>query len=348
MPDVAAPPGGRIRAHAPGRVNLIGEHTDYVGGLALPMAVDLGTTVVGHGIEGRIRLRSDGFPGRVDLPLSIDDPTAVTPAWGRYVAGVAAVLEPAVGFEGEISTTIPVGTGLSSSAALELAVAFALGAADPALALGSPLELARACQRAEQLASGVPCGLMDQLTSAAGVAGHALLIDFRTDQVEPVPIPDGVELVVVHSGQARELATSAYGERRAQLEAAQAVVGPLRDATVADLAAIDDPVVRARARHVVTENARVLEVAAAFRAGDAATAGRVMTFAHASFRDDFEASTTVVDALVDRLVATPGVHGARLTGGGFGGCAIALTEPGALDEGWVVRASAGARVEIET
>jgi galactokinase len=332
-----------IRAHAPGRVNLIGEHTDYVEGLALPMAIDLGTTLVARRAPDRITLRSAGFPGVVDLPLVIDDPSTVEPSWGRYVAGVVSVLEPRHGLDGEISTTIPVGTGLSSSAALELAVALALGAGGSA---PNPVELARACQRAEQLASGVPCGLMDQLTSAAGVAGHALLIDFRSTDVEAVPVPDGLEIVVIHSGQARELATSAYATRRAELEAAQTVIGPLRDATLDDLTAISDPVVRGRARHVVTENARVREVADAFRAGDAATAGQVMTVAHASFRDDFAASTPIVDALVDRLVATPGVHGARLTGGGFGGCVVALAEPGALTEGWIVHASAGAHVDI--
>jgi len=185
---------------------------------------------------------------------------------------------------------------------------------------------------------------MDQLTSAAGVAGHALLIDFRSDEVESVPIPDDVELVAVHSGQARELATSAYATRRAELEAAEALVGPLRDAGVADLDAIADETVRARARHVVTENERVGQVVAAFRGNDPRTAGHVMSLAHDSFRDDFAASTPVVDALVERLIATPGVYGARLTGGGFGGCAIALTEPGALSEGWIVRPSAGAHV----
>jgi len=328
-----------VRSHAPGRVNLIGEHTDYVDGLALPMAIDLGTTIVGERTTDRVTLRSDGFPGVVELPLVIDDPTLVEPHWGRYVAGVVSVLRPSVGIDGTVSSTIPVGTGLSSSAALELAVALAVGAT------GTPLELAIACQQAEQTASGVPCGLMDQLTSASGIAGHALLIDFRSLQIEPVPVPEDVEIVVIHSGQARELANSAYAHRRAQLEAAQLVIGPLRDATEHDLSAIVDPIARARARHVVTENARVLEFADAFRAGDAVSAGRFMTLAHTSFRDDFEASTPLVDALVERLLATPGVHGARLTGGGFGGCVVALAEPGTLAEGWVVHASAGASVE---
>jgi len=336
-------PLGTIRAHAPGRVNLIGDHTDYLGGLAMPMAIDLGTTIVGTPLTDRIRLRSDGFAGVVDLPLAVDDPATVEPAWGRYVAGVAAVLRPARGINGAVSTTIPVGTGLSSSAALELAVALAVGAS------GTTLELALACQEAEQRASGVPCGVMDQLTSAGGVEGHALLIDFRTLEVEPVAVPDGATIVVVHSGQERELALSAYAERRAELEAAETRIGPLRDASTDDLRRLADPRLRARARHVITENERVLAFAEAFRVGDLAGAGAHMTEAHASFRDDLEASTPVVDALVQRLTTTPGVLGARLTGGGFGGCVVALCEPGVATEdwgrSWIVHAAAGAHLE---
>ncbi|MGZ4684102.1 MAG: galactokinase, partial [Acidimicrobiales bacterium] len=255
---------------------------------------------------------------------------------------VASQLRTGVGFDGEVRTTIPIGTGLSSSAALEVAVAVALGADGP------PIEIALACQRAEQLASGVPCGVMDQLVSLTGVSGHALLIDFRTLATEPVPVPADAAIAVIHSGEERRLASSAYAERRAQLEAAERIVGPLREATRDDLATIDDDVVRARARHVVSENDRVLRFAAALRQGDLVAAGALMIDAHASFRDDFGASTPAVDALVDRLVATPGVHGARLTGGGFGGCVVALVDPGTSTEGWgrhwLVQASGGARV----
>lgn len=350
MPE-ARRPGHGFAAVAPGRVNLIGDHTDYTGGLAVPMAIDLGTTITGSwtGAEdSTVMLESDGFDGSLSFTLDADDPamvdpSSVEPAWGRYVAAVASLVHRGgPGFEGRASTTIPIGTGLSSSAALEVAVAVVLGAD------GSAVDIASACQQAELLASGVPCGVMDQLTSLAGVAGHALLIDFRTLDIEPVPLPPDLSVVVVHSGQARELATSAYAERREQLEAAQLIVGPLRDAALDDLEAIDDPVVRARSRHVVTENARVLRFADALRSGDTRAAGALMVEAHASFRDDFEASTPVVDALVDRLVATPGVHGARLTGGGFGGCVVALVEPGTpTDEWgrhWVVEASAGAHL----
>jgi galactokinase len=217
---------------------------------------------------------------------------------------------------GAVSTTLPIGAGLSSSAALEVAVALALGFD------GVEVDLALACQRAEHLASGVPCGVMDQLASAAGVAGHALLIDCGSLKTRPVPVPADVEIVVVHSGERRALAGSAYARRRAELEAG-------------------DP---RRRRHVATENERVLAFAAALDRGDLTGAGRLMVESHASLRDDFEVSTAALDALVARLCALPGVHGARLTGAGFGGCVVALADPGALHEGWRVVPSAGARV----
>jgi len=312
-----------VTARAPGRVNLIGDHTDYTGGLVLPMAIDRWTTVSGVRTPGPIRLRS-----RQDA-----DPAA-------YVHAVATELGPDAGFDGCIDSTVPIGAGLSSSAALEVAVALALGF------VGTSLELAQLCQRAEHRATGVPTGIMDQLTAAAGVDGHAVLIDCTTMAMTPVPVPDAVDIVVVDSGQRRSLAGSAYAERAAQCAAAEAIVGPLRHATVDAVEAIADTVVRRRARHVVTENARVGAFAAALRAGDVAEAGRLMTASHASLRDDFEVSTTVVDALVARIGARPGVLGARMTGGGFGGCVVAVTRPGALDEGWPMRAVAGAEVVV--
>jgi galactokinase len=330
-----------IRVRAPGRVNLIGDHTDHAGGFALPMAIDLATTIEAAPRPGRIRLRSSALDGEVDLDRSLRvDPTTVEPPWGRYVAAVAAEVGGDRGFDGEVTTTLPVAAGLSSSAALEVAVALALGCDLP------PLELARACQRAEHAASGVPCGLMDQLTAIAGRSGHALLIDFRAATWDEVPVPDDAEVVVVDSGQRRALADSAYAERIDEVAAAEREIGPLRDADERDLDRIRDERTRRRARHVVTENGRVLAFVAALRSGDLPAAGRLMSASHASFRDDFEASTDVVDALVQSLAARPGVHGARLVGGGFGGCVVALTDPGALDVGWQVRASAGASVEV--
>jgi len=330
-----------IVAHAPGRVNLIGDHTDYAEGLVLPMAIDLGTTVTGRREGDRVVLASGTEPEAAIVDLDVADPAAASPAWARYVAGVVAELRPGTGLTGTVATTLPVGAGLSSSAALEVAVALALGFD------GEPLALAQLAQAAEQRASGVPCGIMDQLASAAGVAGAALLIDCRSLDVTPVPLPDDVEVRVVHSGQERQLAGSEYAERRAAVEAAAARLGPLRDHDdpgVADR--LDDPVLQRRARHVIAENARVRSVVRSLAAGDLDAVGAAMAASHASLRDDFEVSTPVLDALVERLVATPGVIGARLTGAGFGGCVVALTRPGALDEGWLVRPAAGASVTV--
>ncbi|HWC39915.1 MAG TPA: galactokinase [Acidimicrobiales bacterium] len=355
MGDGSAPARGvsgcRVRAHAPGRVNLIGDHTDYTGGLALPMAIDLGTDVVLERDEelGRVELTSVERDGRavVDLaePLTdrLADDVDETPRWARYVGGVIAMTAPTTGGVGTVSSSLPIGAGLASSAALEVAVALAVGFQ------GTAVELARACQQAEQLAAGVPCGVMDQLTSVCGRQGHALLLDCASLAVTPVALPEDVEVVALHSGRARGLAGSAYATRRGECEAAAAVIGPLRAATPADAESIRDPVLRRRARHVVTENARVREVARAMVAGDLGSAGAAMTASHRSLADDFEVSTPALDALVDELMSTPGVYGARMTGAGFGGCVVALAEPGAVvpagRRGWVLRASAGASVE---
>ena len=327
-----------VRAFAPGRVNLIGDHTDYTGGLVLPMAVEWGTTVEVERGGDRVELRSavEHRPAVVDLDVA--DPAAVEPAWARYVAGVVGVLRPRVGASGTVRTSLPVGAGLSSSASLEVAVALALGFE------GTALELALACQRAEHLASGVPCGVMDQLASAAGVEGAALLIDCTSLEVVPVPVPGGVEVVVVDSGESRALAGSAYGARRADCEAAARLLGPLREASLDDVAELGDEVLRRRARPVVSENARVAAFAELLRVGDAAAAGALMSASHASLRDDMEVSTPAVDRLVAELAATPGVHGARLTGAGFGGCVVALADAASPVLGWRLHPSGGATV----
>ena len=328
-------------AFAPGRVNLIGDHTDYTGGFVLPMAIQLGTTVRAASGGRRVTLRSTSDSAPADVPIDIDDPSGVCPGWARYVAGVVAELRPATGIVGTVTTSLPVGAGLSSSAALEIAVALALGFRGP------PLELARLAQRAEHRASGVPCGLMDQLTSAAGIQGHALLIDCTTHEIDAVAVPDDCEVVVLDSGTRRALAGSPYAERRAACESAAALLGPLRQATAADVMALPDPTLRRRARHVITENARTVAMAASLRAGDLAGAGELLQESHASLRDDFEVSTAALDDLVHHLNGQPGVFGARLTGAGFGGCVVALTEPGTLADGWKVVPSSGARCDDE-
>lgn len=336
-----------MRVEAPGRVNLIGDHTDYTGGLCLPMAIDRGVTVDGDVVatSDEVRLCSDGHADAATIAITIDagDVGAVEPEWARYVAGVVARVRPAAGFSGTVTTTLPIGVGLSSSAALEVAVALALGAdAD------DPVALARLCQAAEHDARGVPTGLLDQLACICGVAGHALLLDCRTFTVAPVPLPppdEGEWVVVVPSGS-RSLAASGYAARVAELRDVETEIGPVRDASLADVEAVADPTRRRRARHVVTENERVTAFATAIADGDLPAAGRLMGESHASMRDDFDASTVSVDDLCHRLTATTGVLGARMTGGGWGGAVIALARPGVLADlasALTVRPSGGAR-----
>ncbi len=329
-----------VVAFAPGRVNLIGDHTDYTGGLCLPMALSLGVTIRATRDGDVVALTSDRAAEPAVVPLDVEDPAGVTPPWARYVAGVVAEARPTTGLRGTVHSDLPIGAGLSSSAALEVAVAMALGVD------GDNHAIATLCQRAEQRASGVPCGILDQLASTSGVEGHALVMDCSASTTTPVALPSGLEVVVVHSGQERTLAGSAYAQRRAECEKAEALIGPLRSASLDDVRTLADETLRRRARHVVTENERVRSTTAALAAGDLRSVGLLLSASHASLRDDFECSTTVVDATVDRLVATPGVHGARMTGGGWGGCVVAVTEPGALDEGWRVRAGGPARVDV--
>ncbi len=340
----------QLRAHAPGRVNLIGDHTDYVGGLALPVAIDLGTTITGSASTGVIELQSEQLGSRMHLDVPVNQQIGtIEPSWSRYIAAVAREMDCREGFTGTISSTLPLGAGLSSSASLELATALALGFD------GSTLELARLGQRCELAAVGVPCGLLDQLSSAFGREGHALLIDFATTSIEPIELPGDIEIVIIHSGVERTLAGSAYGERRTACERATALLGPLADCDPNALDRIEDPVIRRRARHVITECQRVRDAVAALRSNTIETFGRLMVESHASLRDDFEVSTPVVDALVEQLIAIDGVHGARVTGAGFGGCVVALTRPGAIHDptsftgrGWKVRASGPASVELIT
>lgn len=330
-----------LTAVAPGRVNLIGDHTDYTGGLVLPMAIDRYTEIRGKRGGDRVHLTSVDEIEPVDIPLDIDRPQDVCPAWGRYVAGVVAEVVAAAprtqGFRGRITTDIPVAAGLSSSAALEVAVALAIGFE------GSALATALLCQRAEQAATGVPCGIMDQLTATSGVAEHALLIDCADLTITPVRVPAEAEIVVLVVTR-RTLVGSSYADRVGECAAAERLLGPLRHATVASAARLTDPVLRARALHVTGENRRVLDFADALAAGDLAGAGHLMVASHNSLRDLYGTSTAAMDATVEKLEATPGVYGARMTGGGFGGCVVALTDPGALRHGWVVRAVDGARV----
>jgi galactokinase len=312
---------------APGRVNLMGDHTDYNEGLVLPMAIDREVVAVARPTEdGRVRVRSEGHDGVVDVAADgSDEPAGVRPEWGRLVAGVVAAAavrgRTSVGVEARLSSTLPEGSGLSSSAAVEVAVALALAeAAEWALA---PRDVALLCRAAEHAATGVPSGVMDQLTSVCGVEGAALLIDCRSLEFEPVPLPAGLAVLAVDSGVSRRLEDTPYAERRAACEAVARRLGvaSLRDATLDQVR--DDPI----ARHVVTENERVEATAAALRAGDPEAAGRSFAESHASLRDDFRVSTPELDVLVEELERA-GAYGARLTGAGFGGSVVAICADG--------------------
>ncbi len=307
---------------APGRVNLIGDHTDYNEGFVLPLALQLECVVRARPrSDGTVRVRSLERAGEVALPADGTVEPHDVKGFGAYVAGVVRALaergRAAVGLEATVSSSVPLGSGLSSSAALEVALALAL--CDAAGLELSALELALACQRAEQIATGVPCGIMDQLSSLAGREGRALLIDCRSLSVEAIPLPEDLAILVAHCGVARALGETAYAERRRACESAAGRLGlrALRDATLEQVA--DEP----RARHVVSENARVLEAARALRSRDAEALGPLLSGSHASLRDDFGVSTPELDALVAALEEA-GALGARLTGAGFGGCVVAL------------------------
>ena len=319
-----------MRVIAPGRVNLIGEHTDYTGGLVFPMAIDRWTTIDYETAGSGIVLDSADADGTVSLTLGQPFDTSMTPSWGRYVGAVASLMDSPRGISGHVSTTIPVGAGLSSSAALEIAVALALDCELPAT------ELAQMTQRAEHIATGVPTGIMDQLCITSARQGHGALIDCTTLAVRHIPIPSDVKIVVRFIAH-RTLVGSAYADRVAQCKAAESIIGPLRNAAMSDIAKIDNKIIRARASHVVSENERVLDFSSALEEGDYHTAGFVMTDSHTSLANDFEVSNSQMDQAVRNMCATPGVFGARMTGGGFGGCIVALCEPDAVVDGWHVQ-----------
>jgi galactokinase len=354
-------------------VNLIGEHTDYNQGLVLPVAIDLEIRIARRRrADRRVRLALAATGEMAELDLDAIGPP--TGGWTDYLAGTAREMMaaglPISGFDGVLASTIPVASGLSSSAALELAAAWALsGPGGPA---ADPLDLARIAQRAENGYVGVQCGLMDQFASACGVAGHAVLLDCRSLDNHPVPLPPELALVVAHTGMPRTLGTSEYNARRADCEraaAALAAVEPrltsLRDVDrvmLARHAGRLDLVALRRAEHIIDEDERGVATEAALRADDLDALGRLFAASHASLRDRFEVSSPELDAMVEIAVGVPGVVASRMTGAGFGGCTITLARPDAVDElrgrilreypartgrtprVWVVRAVAGAGV----
>jgi galactokinase len=321
-----------IGVRAPGRVNLIGDHTDYNDGFCLPLAIDRECVVAGAATtDGRVGIASTEMVGTVSVAADgSDDPSAVPAPWGRFVAGaVRALVELGAelpGFSGISMSSVPLGSGLSSSSAF--AVALTLAIAEAAEFDWDDLrEVAQTALRGEVLATGVPGGLMDQMASVFGEAEHALLIDCRSQWVTPVALPSSHAVLVVNSGLPRTLAGTAYAERRAACEAAAARLGlaALRDATLEQVR--DNPI----ARHVVTENQRVLDFAAALQDDDVNALGPLLLASHTSLRDDYRVSTPELDLLVDLLV-DHGAIGARLTGAGFGGCVVALVQRNHADD----------------
>ncbi len=330
-------------ARAPGRVNLIGEHTDYNDGFVLPMAIDRAIWIGFRPRDDRrVHVHSLDFDATARFPL--DDLRRANNSnnqWIEYIKGVAWALQEAghklQGWEGVVAGDVPLGAGLSSSAALEMATARTFAAVS-GLAWDAN-RMARIGQQAENAWVGVNCGIMDQMISATGRAGHALLIDCRSLETRPAPMPPDAVIVVLDTGARRELVDSAYNERRAQCEAAARFFGvpALRDVSIEAFEACKpqtdelDPVTWRRARHVVTENARVLDAVEAMQAGDTRRLGRLMDASHASLRDDFAVSSPELDRMVTCARQAEGCYGARMMGAGFGGCAVALVQKDTAD-----------------
>lgn len=322
-----------VLARAPGRVNLIGEHTDYNDGFVLPAAIDRSTWVAaGTRSDGQVLATALNEGKAEDLfRLEANPPHHPESGWRDHVRGTLAQLVPLApnvpGMNLVIAGDVPMGAGLSSSASLALALLRAAQTLSGDESL-SGKQLARLAQQAENQFVGCQCGIMDQLASAEGQPGHALLIDCRSLDTEPVSLPSGTTLLIAHSRVRRGLVDSAYNERRQQCEAAARAMGvpALRDATLAILEATEMPdTVMRRARHIISENQRVLAATEALRSGNMRSLGELMAASHASMRDDFEITTPAIDQLASLLQGVVGsAGGARMTGGGFGGCVIAL------------------------
>jgi galactokinase len=287
----------------------------------------------GDPVDGLVEVDSEGFGSVAIDPTA--DPASV-PAWARHLAGVVGLLrETGVasgGWRGSVASDIPTGAGLSSSAAIEVAVICSLLAR--AGVEWPPIEIARLAQRVENEVVGVPSGIMDQFISAGAVEGCASLMDCRASTLDPRPLPAGTAVAVIDTGTRRALVDAAYADRRASCERAAAAigVGKLRDATMVDLRRVPDEVDRRRALHVVTEDERTQAAAQSMAAGRPDLVGRLMTDSHASLRDDFEVSAPALDSIVELALASPGCFGARMTGGGFAGCAVALVDAAHAEE----------------
>ncbi len=325
-----------VLARAPGRVNLIGEHTDYNDGFVLPVAIDRAVYIAAASrSDEQVELLALDFEERSRFPLSdiTHDPEH---PWSDYPRGMAWVLRekglPLVGMRAVISGDVPIGAGLSSSAAIEVATAKALQVLS-GFELGD-VALALAAQEAENRFVGMQCGIMDQFISVLGRKGQALLVDCRSLEHRLVPIPEGCSVVVANTMKRRGLVDSEYNRRRSECEEGVRLlrrhlpdVQALRDVSLEDLEGFGDelpPGVRKRCRHVVTENARVLAGVEALQSGDAARFGELMLASHASLRDDYQVSCPELDVMVEAALGIEGLYGARMTGAGFGGCTVNL------------------------
>ncbi len=321
-------------SRAPGRVNLIGEHTDYSGGFVFPAAIDRGIWVAaGPSEDGLCHLASESEGGAPPFSLADSSPSSRVSGWSQYPAGVAWVLGAKTPIKAAVLTTLPLGAGVSSSAAIELAFAILWNHIEN---LGHDnKELALLSVKAEREYVGMPCGTMDQLASALGVEGSALFIDTLDSSVQKKPLPAGLVMVVCDTGKRRALVDGEYKARREQVESASeklrvpmlrhAGLGDWRNESLTELEA-------KRTRHVLTENQRCIDFAAALERGDEHEIGLLMAESHQSLRDDFEVSVPELDGMAEACSKAPGCVGVRLTGAGFGGCCVALVHAGQLED----------------
>ncbi len=356
----------QVRSRAPGRVNLIGEHTDYNDGFVMPLALPFDTTLsIVRRPDRRVLLHSAGFE---DLEFSLDDDPSDVGSWGRYVAGMAHYLEAdglaVSGFEATISTTIPVGASLSSSAALENAAGFGLTVM--AGETPDPVKIATLGQRVENEIIGIQSGIMDQLISAVAVEGFAMRIDCRSLESTPVRVADNASVVIMDTMTRRELADSEYDLRRQACERAASTIGvsALRDATIEQVDAMSSGVDKRRATHVVNENARVLQAEQLLNNDDLTEFGRLMNESHYSLQTNYEVSSDALDQMSAIAREHDACFGARMTGGGFAGSAVACIdrsqsenfvshvkrrwedEAGTVPDVWIVEPAAGASAVV--
>ncbi len=333
--EFGEPPVYVVRA--PGRVNLIGEHTDYNDGFVMPMAIERAVYIALRPTkEPNINIISLDFEDSIRFSLLNIQKEAMSPA--EYVKGVSRMLldehYQIGGWEGVMAGDVPIGAGLSSSAALELAVARAFATVQPFE--WQPKRMAKLAQNAENKWVGMMCGIMDQMISATGQADHAVMIDCRSLDIQAIPLPPKTLVVILDTNTRRGLVDSAYNERRSQCEEAARFFGvkALRDVSMAEFTARESelaPLVAKRAKHIISENDRVLAARDAMLAGDAKTLGKLMTASHISLRDDFEVSSHALNRVVECALEHSACYGARMTGAGFGGCGVALVDESSID-----------------